>query len=244
MREFSIYALVIGCSLLLAFVYERDSSAVIHAAAAEEPGPAPGMETGGTEAAAGPGAPGSFPMFAGLDSVLHQNVHLPDLDGVERMPLNVERGQLRALFFVSEECEPSISYASEIRRLCDLNADRGLSCQVIYTDPQLNASSARRSAFAAALAGIPKVIDHKHRIVWATGARTAPEVVLLASDESVPYRGRIDNRYIAPDKARPSATEHDLRDALDEALAGKPVSKAMMPAVGCRVPDLVVANNK
>ena len=46
----------------------------------------------------------------------------------------------------------------------------------------------------------------------------------------------LDNRYIALGKSRPAATVHDLREALDAIVAGKPVAHPRTEAVGCYIP--------
>jgi len=38
-------------------------------------------------------------------------------------------------------------------------------------------------------------------------------------------------------RPRAQVTEHDWRDALDALMAGKPVAKPEVPAVGCYIPD-------
>jgi hypothetical protein len=61
--------------------------------------------------------------------------------------------------------------------------------------------------------------------------------VVIRPDESIAYRGRIDNYYADLTKPRAQVTEHDWRDALDAVLSGKPVAKPEVPAVGCYIPD-------
>src|SRR5438132_8199012 len=48
---------------------------------------------------------------------------------------------------------------------------------------------------------------------------------------SLRYRGRIDNSYAARLRKNRQTTSHDLRQALDELLAGKPVSTPATQAV-------------
>ena len=55
----------------------------------------------------------------------------------------------------------------------------------------------------------------------------------MAPDGTVLYRGRIDDLYIALGKRRDHVTAHDLRDALDEIVGGRPVGNPRTQAVGC-----------
>ena len=73
-------------------------------------------------------------------------------------------------------------------------------------------------------------------LVKATGAAITPTAVVVRPDGSIAYRGRIDNSFAAVGIQRRVVTEHDLRDALDEVLAGQPVKNPEEPAVGCYIP--------
>lgn len=60
-----------------------------------------------------------------------------------------------------------------------------------------------------------------------------PETVVIDRSGAVRYRGRIDNFYVAFGRSRQVVTVHDLRDALDAVLAGKPVAAPDTEPVGC-----------
>jgi hypothetical protein len=65
-------------------------------------------------------------------------------------------------------------------------------------------------------------------------ARRTPEVFLLDAERIVRYHGRIDDQYgIGYKRARP--TRRDLAVAIEELLAGKPVSQPMKESVGCYI---------
>ena len=79
-------------------------------------------------------------------------------------------------------------------------------------------------------------------LIDATKAAITPDGGgVSGSDQIDSYRGRIDNFFAAIGKSRRVVTEHDLRDALDAVLAGKPVAKAETPVVGCYIDDLTHA---
>ena len=82
----------------------------------------------------------------------------------------------------------------------------------------------------------PVLIDRRHELIRQVGPRpVTPEAVVVAPDGTLAYRGRIDDLYAALGKRRYEATTHDLRDALDAVLAGKPVANPREPAVGCAI---------
>jgi hypothetical protein len=173
-------------------------------------------------------------LFA-LGTILHPSVAVRDIDGVLREPLKVAGSRVEALFFITNDCPVSNYYSHEIRRICDVYATRGVGCALVYTDPALTDEQARQHAKDYGHGSYPKIVDRTHTLVKATGAAITPTAVLIKPDESIAYRGRIDNFYAAIGKTRRIVTEHDLRDALDAVIAGKPVAKPEAPPVGCYI---------
>jgi hypothetical protein len=159
-----------------------------------------------------------------------------DVDGHERRPLE-PAGPASVLFFITNDCPISNSYAPEIQHICSDYGGRGVSCTLVYSDLTLDAAAIHQHrADYGYTDGIPAVRDVKHKLADATGATIMPEAVVVGKGGKVLYRGRIDNFYAALGKPRRQATEHDLRDALDEVLAGKPVTNPQTSAIGCYIP--------
>jgi hypothetical protein len=173
-------------------------------------------------------------LFA-LSSVLHPAVSVRDIDGVTREPLRVEKGHAEALFFITNDCPVSNYYSHEIRRICEDYATRGVGCALVYTDPTMTDEQARRHSQEYGHGAYPKIVDRTHALVKAAGAAINPTAVVVRADESIAYRGRIDNSFAAIGKQRRVVTEHDLRDALDAVIAGKPVVKPEAPPIGCYI---------
>jgi len=173
-----------------------------------------------------------------LASILHPHVEVRDIDGVMRAPLQVTSGHASALFFVTNDCPISNYYSHEIRRTCDEYGKKGVSCSLIYVDPTITDEQARKHAAEYGHGDYPKIVDREHLLVKEAGADVTPEAVVVRADESIAYRGRIDNFYAELGKPRRIVTEHDLRDALDAVVAGKPVERPSTKPVGCFIPDL------
>ncbi len=173
-----------------------------------------------------------------LGAILHPMIHVRDARGIERIPLKVEKGKVEALFFVAHDCPISNYYSAEIARICADYASRGLGCSLVYVEPNLTDADAEKHAGEYGHGAYPRIVDRSHALVAAVGATVTPEAVIVKSDETIGYRGRIDNLYAAPGKRRRVATEPDLRDALDAVLAGKPAPKPETQPVGCYIPDL------
>ena len=173
-------------------------------------------------------------LFA-LGTILHPSVAVHDIDGVMRQPFNVEKGHVEALFFVTNDCPVSNYYAHEIRRICDEYARRGAGCALVYTDPAMTDEQARKHSAEYGHGAYPKIVDRNHELVKAAGAAINPTAVLVRPDGSIAYRGRIDNSFASIGVQRRVVTEHDLRDALDEVIAGRPVAKPETQPIGCYI---------
>ena len=76
----------------------------------------------------------------------------------------------------------------------------------------------------------PYLVDGSQEIAKAYGAQVTPHVFLLDADGAVKYRGRVDDSL-----KEPEIKSHDLKDALDAVLAGKPVPNPTTKAFGCGV---------
>ena len=145
------------------------------------------------------------------------------------------------LFFVASDCPISNGYAPEIQRLCAHYGSKGVGCALFYEDVQLDLPAARRHLDEYRYRGMPAAIDRERTIAGKGGASVTPQAVVVDAHGAIRYRGRIDNFYAALGKTRRHVTAHDLADALDAVLAGRPVSSPETPALGCFIapPDLL-----
>ena len=66
-------------------------------------------------------------------------------------------------------------------------------------------------------------------------ARWTPEVFVLDAQDSILYRGRINDRYFAPGRRRNKTRNRDLRNAITDALNGEVVHVPLTDAVGCPI---------
>ncbi len=148
----------------------------------------------------------------------------------------------RLLVFVASDCPISNSYATEIQDICATNQPKGLTCTLVYEDvgfdearmrAHLEEYGYRDSGRIKPASTIDAVIDRDRSIARRSGATVTPQAVLSDADGRIRYRGRIDNRYEAFGKPRRVVTRHDLEDAVDAVLAGRPVRTRETPALGC-----------
>src|SRR5262249_49087226 len=80
----------------------------------------------------------------------------------------------------------------------------------------------------------PILKDSDNALADRLGAVRTPEVFVLDRQRVVRYHGRIDDQYVIGIQ-RVAPTQHDLARALNELLAGQPVSQPFIEPVGCHI---------
>ncbi len=76
----------------------------------------------------------------------------------------------------------------------------------------------------------PILKDEGNKIADRFGATKTPEAYVLDASMKLVYHGRIDNSQRVE-----GITSNDLRDALDDLAAGKPITKTGAAAFGCTI---------
>ena len=155
-----------------------------------------------------------------------------DIDGRPLTPF-APTGKANVILFVQSDCPISNSYAPEIQRICTAYAAKGIRCSLAYEDVRVDAAGVRRHMNDYAYQGVPATIDSSRALADRAKATITPQAVVVDGRGAIRYRGRIDNFYASLGKPRQHVTEHDLTDALDAILTGKPVSKPETEALGC-----------
>ncbi len=77
----------------------------------------------------------------------------------------------------------------------------------------------------------PYLQDESQDVARSYGALVTPHPMLFDAQRRLVFQGRIDDDHQHPERA----THHFLADALDAALAGRPVTPAELPVSGCTV---------
>jgi len=158
-----------------------------------------------------------------------------DIDGRAWTPLEPKAGEIHLLVFIASDCPISNRYAPEIDRIAASYRAKHVQTFLLYTDAKMADSAARASArefHPDTSATI--VVDQELRMAKAVQAAVIPEAVIFTAGGRA-YRGRIDDLYVSAGQSRRAATKHDVRDALDAVLGGKPVPQAETKAVGCYI---------
>jgi thiol-disulfide isomerase/thioredoxin len=158
------------------------------------------------------------------------------LDGKPVDPFRQAQGKVVVFIFVRTDCPVSNRYAPAIRELSAKNNEKA-KFFLVYPSKKETTETIRKHGrdFAYTLAALR---DPEHKLVKQSQAQITPEAAVFDSNGRLVYHGRIDNLYEDFGHARKSATTHELSDAIEAAIAGKPLSGKATPAVGCYISDL------
>ena len=159
-------------------------------------------------------------------------------------------GTANAIFFIQSDCPVSNWYAPVVQQVCRDYASRGVGCMLVYEDVDLGASpqildeEVRRHLKEYRYSNMTAAVDRTRVVARHVNASVTPSVAVVDRAGAVRYRGRIDNAYADLGKPRRQVTSHDLRDALDAVVAGRPVRTPETQALGCFIVDPESLRNK
>ncbi len=137
------------------------------------------------------------------------------------------------LAFLGVECPLAEAYAPKLAEVARDFEKRGVGFFGVNANQQDGPVAIGRFAEKHGLP-FPILKDVGNGLADRLGAERTPEVFVLDRSRAVVYRGRVDDQY-AIGIHRPSSTRHDLVNALDAVLAGRPVATPRTDAVGCRI---------
>src|SRR5262249_26772151 len=135
--------------------------------------------------------------------------------------------------FLGTECPLSKLYGPRLDKLANEYRDQRVAFLGINSNrqdrPTEIAHYVRRHDIR-----FPLLKDPGNRVADQFAAVRPPEVFVLVSERTVRYWGAIDDQF-GVGYSRPDATERFLVRAINELLAGQPVSRPGAPSVGCRI---------
>ena len=141
--------------------------------------------------------------------------------------------------FISTDCPICNNYQPELERLRARYTSLGVDFVGVYAEVPGSAAEVADHIRQFAIA-YPTTVDDDHAIRNRFGVRFVPEVVVTAGGRGATvdpraflYRGRIDDQYPERGSRRPSATAHDLNDALRDITHGKVPATRVTTPVGC-----------
>lgn len=157
---------------------------------------------------------------------------LRDFHGREYSLSDFSEAPYVVVTFLGNECPLAKLYASRLVRLAKDYADRDVAFVAINSNVQ--DTPTEMAAFAENhKLNFPLLKDAGNVVADQIGAQRTPEVFVLDENRVIRYRGRIDDQYGAQNQPRIDVTRRDLAVALDELLAGQPVSIPDTVTPGC-----------
>lgn len=144
---------------------------------------------------------------------------------------DLPKSKAYALVITSTTCPLVNRYWPTLNKLHQQYRDQGVQFVGVNVgaDDSIRAMAAQAVEFDVEF---PVVKDFGASVAQKLGVERTPEVVVLDAARKIRYRGRIDDQYRVGG-ARPEATRHDLKDALEAVLAGKDVAVTETPVEGC-----------
>jgi len=140
------------------------------------------------------------------------------------------------VMFICRHCPYVVHVREELIRLAKDYGPRGAAFVAISSNDALrypdDAPSKLQGMAVEHAFPFPLLYDETQQVARAYKAACTPDFFLFDADRKLAYRGRLDDS--TPGNGKP-VTGADLRAALDEVLAGKPVTGEPKPSLGCSI---------
>ncbi len=159
------------------------------------------------------------------------NFQLTTIDGKAFSLADAEKANKAVvLMFIATKCPYSNAYNDRLRQMAADYTKKGILFVGINSnnsEPEAEVKShAAKNKWDFTIAK-----DPGNKVADLYDAKRTPEVYIVGADGKLLYHGRIDENYEEPTKV----TSPDLKNALDQILAGQAVAKTETKAFGCTI---------
>lgn len=154
---------------------------------------------------------------------------LPDADGKDHSLRSLAGAKGAVVIFIATKCPVSNAYNERMEKLAQEYKAKGINFIGINSNNTEPAAEVKSHATEKGLT-FTILKDDGNKIADRLGATRTPEAYVLDASMKLVYHGRIDNSQKVE-----GITSEDLRDALNEMLAGKAVTKTGGAAFGCTI---------
>jgi peroxiredoxin len=154
---------------------------------------------------------------------------LPDADGKEHSLKSLAGSKGAVVIFIATKCPVSNAYNDRMEKLAQEYKAKGITFIGVNSNNTEPAAEVKSHATEKGLT-FTILKDDGNKIADRLGATRTPEAYVLDAGMKLVYHGRIDNSQKVE-----GITSEDLRDALNEMLAGKAVTKTGGAAFGCTI---------
>jgi peroxiredoxin len=158
---------------------------------------------------------------------------LPDTEGKLHEPGDAPA---TVVAFTCNHCPYALAWHERIVAIAHDYADRGVRVLAINPNdveryPRDSPEQMLARVEQGEFDGVPYLFDESQEVAHAYGGLVTRHPMLFGPDRKLLYQGRIDDNVDDP-----AAVHHPyLADAIDAALAGRPVVPAARPVLGCSV---------
>lgn len=152
-----------------------------------------------------------------------------DVAGRAYSQADLSKNKATVFLFVSTQCPIANIYTPRFLELARDFQPRGVGFFLVDSNIEDTPAVVKRYARERKFP-FPVVKDNGTALADWLLADTTPQAIVLDAGGQTRYMGRIDDN-----KDRAKVSRHDLREALDAVLAGKPVKQARTLAVGCAI---------
>lgn len=133
------------------------------------------------------------------------------------------------IMFWSCECPNVQPYTSRINALASEYMTKGVSFWAVNSNSTESTEEVKNHKTEKGYP-FPVLKDDGNVVADLFGAQKTPEVFVVDKNMTLVYHGRIDN-----DRDESKVTSSDLKNALDDLLAGRPVAKSTTVSFGCGI---------
>ena len=143
------------------------------------------------------------------------------------------KGKIGLFVLADTQCPCVQAVEERIKNLSRQYAPKGLRVAYVFSTPGQRPIDIARFMQNHVI-GYPAIVDRDQRLLKMLDGRASSEVYLFDKKGILRYHGRVDNETFDPK----NATQHDLANAVAAVVAGKPVPRAEVPAMGCAIPRM------
>lgn len=158
-----------------------------------------------------------------------ENFTLTDYEGNNHSLSDYTESKVIVIMFIATKCPVSNDYNSRMEEIFNEYKDKEVSFLGINSNKSEDVSEIENHAKDNGLT-FTILKDDKNIIADKFEASYTPEIYVLSNNFELLYHGRIDNS-----RRESVVSSSDLKNALDEILAGKEVSNPETKAFGCTI---------
>jgi mono/diheme cytochrome c family protein len=135
--------------------------------------------------------------------------------------------------FLSPECPISNQYIPELNRIYGARGE-GVEFYGVVVDPALTREQVAKYAADFKLE-FPLLFDPAGVLAAVCRPTHVPQAFVFDHQGALVYQGRIDDQFASVGRRRERASQHNLREAIEAAVAGRTPEVRQADAVGCRI---------